>query len=107
MRSEQEQNRQSSPEFDARSTVDQGVQNLLSEMQQGKSERLEKYLAFVSRFHRYSLNNQLLIWMQCPNATQVAGYRTWQEMGYQVRRGEKGIRIQAPRPFTSRNENSG
>lgn len=54
------------------------------------------WLAVQSRFHRYSWNNTLLIMMQCPEATRVAGYRTWQGMGRQVRKGEKSIGILAP-----------
>lgn len=79
--------------------IDEGVQQLLGEMQQGRSERLERYLEFTSRFHKYSLHNQMLIFLQCPHATVVAGYRKWQDMGYQVAKGEKGIRILAPRPY--------
>lgn len=79
--------------------IDGGIRQLLQEMQQGKSERLAQYLAFTSRFHRYSVNNQILIWLQCSQATFVAGYRKWQELGYQVDRGQKGIRILAPRPY--------
>jgi hypothetical protein len=77
--------------------VDNGIRELLTEMQQGKSDRLQKYLEFSARFHRYSVHNQFLIYLQCPHATFVAGYRKWQEWGYQVGRGEKGIRILAPR----------
>ena len=47
-------------------------------------------------FHRYSFNNLMLIALQCPHATQVAGYRKWQELGRQVRKGEKSIAILAP-----------
>lgn len=82
------------------SRVDSGIHDLLSEMQQGRSERLERYLEFTSRFHRYSPFNQLLILQQCPQATRVASYRKWQELGYQVRRGERAIRIYAPRPYS-------
>lgn len=53
-------------------------------------------LATAGRFHRYSANNVLLIHLQCPQATRVAGYRSWQRLGRQVRRGEKGIAILAP-----------
>jgi antirestriction protein ArdC len=55
-----------------------------------------KFLDTARRFHRYSLNNVLLILAQAPEATQVASYRTWQGLGRQVRKGEKGIRILAP-----------
>lgn len=50
-----------------------------------------------SRFHRYSLRNTLLIAFQCPHATHVAGFRRWLELGRGVRKGEKAIRILAPR----------
>lgn len=56
----------------------------------------QRMLAVSSRFHRYSFNNQLLILCQRPDATRVAGYRKWQELGRQVRKGEKGIAILAP-----------
>jgi len=57
------------------------------------SDQWRRYLAFAAAFHRYSINNLLLILGQRPDATQVAGYRTWQALGRQVRKGERGIRI--------------
>jgi len=51
------------------------------------------YLRFVAAFRSYSLNNVLLIATQCPEASRVAGYRTWQRLGRQVRKGEKAIKI--------------
>ncbi len=81
-------------------TVRDGLQALAEELAAGKSERLRALLDFASRFHRYSLGNQALIASQCPQASYVAGYRTWQKLGYQVRKGERGIRILAPRPYT-------
>lgn len=57
------------------------------------SERWAAYLEFCRSFHRYSLNNLLLIMAQRPSATRVAGYRAWQSKGRQVRKGERGIRI--------------
>ena len=54
----------------------------------------------MSRFTRYSLSNQLLIFAQRPTATHVLGYRSWLKAGYQVRKGEKGIAIYAPMRFT-------
>ena len=62
------------------------------------SEDFKRYLDVAARFHSYSFGNQILIGMQCPDASRVAGYRTWQGMGRQVRKGERGIRILAPRP---------
>lgn len=60
------------------------------------SERYADWLRVCSRFHRYSLNNQILILMQAPFSSQVAGYRAWQDMGRQVKKGEHGIMIMAP-----------
>ena len=56
----------------------------------------QEWLTFAAKFHQYSMNNQLLIWRQRPDATAVAGYRAWQALGRQVRRGETGIRVLAP-----------
>jgi len=55
-----------------------------------------RYLACMARFHAYSPNNIALILAQRPEATRVAGYRAWQALGRQVRRGERGIRIIVP-----------
>jgi hypothetical protein len=60
------------------------------------SEAFRRYLDVQARFHRYSFGNVLLILSQKPEATQVAGYRTWQSLGRQVRRGEHGIKILVP-----------
>ena len=79
--------------------VREGLQALAEELAAGKSERLRAVLDFASRFHRYSLGNQALIRAACPQASYVAGYRTWQKLGYQVRKGERGIRILTPRPY--------
>jgi len=56
----------------------------------------QRYLDVQQRFHRYSFNNTLLIALQRPDATQVAGFRKWLEMGRCVRKGEKGLAILAP-----------
>jgi antirestriction protein ArdC len=64
-------------------------------------------LAFAARFHRYSANNSVLILVQRPNATRVAGYKRWQELGRQVKRGEEGMRILAPIFRTVEDEESG
>jgi antirestriction protein ArdC len=60
------------------------------------SEAFRRYLDVQARFHRYSFGNVLLILSQQPEATHVAGYRTWQSLGRQVRRGERGIKILVP-----------
>lgn len=67
-----------------------GIQQLTA------SARWTAWLRFCRRFRRYSFQNQILILSQRPTATWVAGYRAWQEMGRQVRRGERGIAILAP-----------
>lgn len=56
----------------------------------------ESWLRFTQSFHRYSFNNTVLIWLQRPDATAVAGYRAWLARGRQVRRGEKAIQVFAP-----------
>ena len=60
------------------------------------SEGWQRWLRTRSRFHRYSLRNTLLIALQRPDATHVAGFRKWLELGRCVRKGETGIRIFAP-----------
>ncbi|MCW2992578.1 MAG: hypothetical protein JWQ18_73, partial [Conexibacter sp.] len=62
------------------------------------SEGWQAWLASRRHFHRYSLNNQLLIAMQCPEATYVAGFRRWLQLGYAVRKGETALRIWMPIP---------
>jgi antirestriction protein ArdC len=59
-------------------------------------EDWQHYLTFAAGFHTYSFGNQLLIMMQRPDATAVAGYRAWHAKGHQVRRGEKAIRVLGP-----------
>src|SRR5215213_77213 len=78
--------------------VKNGFEKLVGEMREGHTENYLEYLAFVSRFHRYSHFNQMSIFSQKPEATLVAGYGTWQEMGHYVRaeEKEKGIKIMAP-----------
>ena len=77
--------------------IEEGIQNLF---QSGDLEKYQAYLRTVSRFHRYSVNNQMLIFAQCPQATLVAGYQKWQnQFSRHVLRGEKGITIIAPTPY--------
>ena len=63
------------------------------------SDTFQQFLDVQARFHKYSWHNTLLICMQRPDATQVAGYRTWQKLGRQVCKGESGIMIFAPCPW--------
>ena len=65
----------------------------------------KRYLTTAAKFHSYSANNVLLILTQKSNATRVAGYKTWQALGRQVRKGERAIYIFAPRPYLVPAEN--
>lgn len=70
-----------------------------------ESETFKNYLKTLSKFHDYSLNNTILIAMQKPDATLVAGYTAWQRnFGRQVQKGETGIRILAPTPYKKQME---
>ena len=70
-----------------------------------ESEAFKNYLKTLSKFHDYSLNNTILIAMQKPDATLVAGYTAWQKnFGRQVLKGEQGIRILAPAPYKKKME---
>jgi antirestriction protein ArdC len=72
------------------------TEQLVAALQSGHSEALTAYLKAIGRFHRYSLHNVLLIALQKANASHVAGFRTWNELGRFVKKGEKGIVILAP-----------
>ena len=76
--------------------VTQALDALASAVERGESEQLKAYLATLARFHRYSVGNVLLIGVQRPGATRVAGVRAWNKLGRHVKHGEKGIRIFAP-----------
>ena len=76
--------------------VGQALEALVQAVERGESEHLRAYLGMMGRFRRYSVGNVLIIAMQRPGATRVAGFRTWQKLGRHVKEGEKGIRIFAP-----------
>src|SRR5258706_4738951 len=80
-----------------RASLKAAAEALIAEVQAGKSAKLEALLTFESRFHQYSANNVWLISIQCPHAERVAGYRAWEALGYHVAKGQKAIRILAPR----------
>jgi hypothetical protein len=75
---------------------EQAMEQLVAALNAGRSEALTGYLKAIGRFHRYSLYNVLLIASQKPNASYVAGFRTWNSLGRFVKKGEKGILILAP-----------
>jgi len=72
------------------------IKLLIEQLEAGHSEALINYLTAMSRFHQYSFGNVLEIARQMPNATRVAGFRTWKNVGRSVKAGQKGIRILAP-----------
>lgn len=79
--------------------LQEGLQELF------QSERYAEYLRVMSQFHKYSFNNTLLIAMQKPDATQVAGYHAWEKkFNRHVRKGEKGIQIIAPEAIREKRE---
>ena len=63
------------------------------------SEAWKRQMTILARFHHYSWQNQLLIGCQCPDASYVNGFKSWLPLGRAVRKGERGIRIFAPRPW--------
>jgi antirestriction protein ArdC len=77
-------------------TIDKATEQLAAALKAGHSEALTAYLKAIGRFHRYSLHNVLLIASQRPHASYVAGFRTWNELGRFVKKGEKAIFILAP-----------
>lgn len=79
--------------------LEEGVKDLFT------SENYQKYLRTMSQFHKYSFNNTILIALQKPDATLVAGYGAWQQKFHrQVKKGEKGITILAPMPIKAKAE---
>ena len=79
--------------------LEQGIKELF------ESERFKEYLRTMSKFYHYSFSNTLLIAMQKPEATYVAGYTSWQRnFDRQVMKGEKGIKILAPAPYKAKEE---
>ena len=80
----------------ARQLADRALDQLAEALERGQSETLQGYLRAMGRFHRYSFGNVLLIASARPEATHVAGFRTWKKLGRHVRKGEKGIMILAP-----------
>ena len=79
--------------------IEQGIKELF------ESEKYMRYLSIMSRFHRYSVNNTMLIYMQKPDATLVAGYNKWKDQFERhVKKGEHGITIIAPTPYKKKIE---
>ena len=91
-------------------TEKQKVKEITDKLEEGlkelfESEKYKSYLTTMSKFHNYSFNNTLLIAMQKPEATLVAGYQAWQKnFNRHVNKGERGIRILAPAPYKIKEE---
>ena len=84
---------------DITDSIETGIKELF------ESDKYKNYLQTMSRFHRYSVNNQMLIYMQKPDATLVAGFNKWHDQFERnVKKGEKGIKIIAPTPFKKKIE---
>ena len=81
---------------EAKQIADHALEELQQALKAGRSETLLRFLDVMSRFHHYSWNNCILIAIQMPEASFVAGFRRWLEFGRHVRKGEKGIGILAP-----------
>lgn len=88
----------------------QQVREITDKLEQGikelfESEKFKEYLTTMSKFYHYSFNNTLLIAMQKPDATLIAGYTSWQRnFDRHVMKGEKGIKILAPAPYKAQEE---
>ena len=79
--------------------IEQGIKELF------ESEKYMRYLSVMSKFHRYSVNNTMLIYMQKPEATLVAGFNKWKnQFARHVKKGEHGITIIAPTPYKKKIE---
>jgi antirestriction protein ArdC len=80
----------------AKEVIAANVKSLIEQLEAGHSDALTAYLNAMSRFHNYSFGNILEIARQKSDATKVAGFWKWKELGRSVKKGEKGIRILAP-----------
>jgi len=89
---------------EAKQLATDALNELQEALQQGKSDTLLRYLDTMSRFHSYSWGNSLMIAVQFPEATFVAGFRRWLQLGRYVRKGEKGIRILAPLAYRKKDD---
>jgi antirestriction protein ArdC len=81
---------------EAHRMVEEAAELLAESLKAGKSDTLKAYLKAMARFYNYSIGNVILIMLQRPDASRVAGYGTWKALGRQVKLGSKGISIVAP-----------
>jgi len=80
----------------AKQIASKAIDELSQALERGHSETLRKYLAAMARFRQYSWHNVAMIFSQRPDATRVAGFHTWKQLGRNVKKGAKGIMILAP-----------
>lgn len=85
---------------EANKIAEKQLEKLAEALELGKSESFKKYLSVMARFHNYSMRNQLLILSQQPDATKVAGFKSWTKLGRWVKKGERGIVIIIPLPLS-------
>lgn len=78
--------------------LEQGVKEIFT------SEKYAEFLKTYSKFHKYSINNSIMILMQKPDASNVASFQTWRSLGRPVKKGEKGIKILVPIPYKYKKE---
>lgn len=81
------------------------LQEVMAQLEEGisavfTSDNYIRLLNMLAQFHHYSVNNCILILMQCPTATRIASFRTWKKLGLSVKKGEKGIKVLVPIPYT-------
>lgn len=79
-------------------SIEDGIKSFMN------SDKYKEYLKVMSKFHNYSANNSVLIWMQKKDASVVAGFNTWKSLNRVVKRGEKAISILAPAPIKIKKE---
>jgi len=83
---------------DALAKLEQGVKDVFT------SEKYAEFLKTYSKFHKYSINNSIMILMQKPDASNVASFQTWKKLGRQITKGEKGIKVLVPIPYKYKKE---
>lgn len=93
-------------------TLEEKIEAMKDELAAGvadlaEDENWKRHLDVMSKFHQYSFQNQILISIQRPGATRVAGFKVWKGLGRSVMKGEKGIAILAPRVINRRNKETG
>lgn len=96
MKTDTQTGKQESQRINAQEIISANIAALIEQLEQGRSETLTAYLNVMAHFHCYSFGNVLSIARHRPDATHVAGFHTWIELGRHVTKGQKGIPILAP-----------